>query len=83
MFNRVKYFITNSFNKTFVKDSFIKNKKKYNQPNKKPFGNIIIRKYHSSNTNSSNNKPPNDFTRFIICSIILGTYFINKKNNNK
>ena len=78
MFNRVKYFITNSFNKTSVKESFIKNKKKYNQPNKKPFGNIIIRKYHSSNTNSSNNKPPNDFT-FIICSIIVGTYFI--KNN--
>jgi hypothetical protein len=76
MFNRVKYFITNSFNKKILKESFIKNKKKYNQPNKKSFGNIIIRKYHSSNTNSSN-KPPNDFTKFIICSIILGTYFIN------
>jgi len=79
MFNKVKYFITKSFNKTYVKDSFIKNKKKYNQPNKKIFGNIIIRKYHSSNTNSSSNKPPNDFTKFIISSIILGTYFINKK----
>ena len=81
MFNRVKYFITQGFNKTSIKESFIKNKKKYNQPNKKVSGNIIIRKYHSSNTNSSNNKPPNDFTRFIICSIILGTYFINKKNS--
>ena len=78
MFNRVKYFITQGFNKTSIKESFIKNKKKYNQPNKIPFGNIIIRKYHSSNTNSS--KPPNDFTQFILCSIVVGTYFIYKKN---
>ena len=82
MFNRVKYFITQSFNKTSIKESFIKNKKKYNQPNKKVSGNIIIRKYHSSNTNSSN-KPPNDFTKFILCSVIVGTYFINKKIINK
>ena len=67
MFNRVKYFITQGFNKTSIKESFIKNKKKYNQPNKKVSGNIIIRKYHSSNTNSSN-KPPYDFTKFIIFS---------------
>lgn len=80
MFNRVKYFITQGFNKTSIKESFIKNKKKYNQPNKKLSGNIIIRKYHSSNTNSSN-KPPNDFTKFILCSIVVGTYFIVKKNN--
>ena len=79
MFNRVKYFITQGFNKTSIKESFIKNKKKYNQPNKKVSGNIIIRKYHSSNTNSSN-KPPNDFTKFILCSVIVGTYFIAKKN---
>jgi hypothetical protein len=78
MFNRVKYFITQGFNKTSIKESFIKNKKKYNQPNKKVSSNIIIRKYHSSNTNSSN-KPPNDFTKFILCSVIVGTYFINKK----
>ena len=78
MFNRVKYFITQAFNKTSIKESFIKNKKKYNQTNKSQFGNIIIRKYHSSNTNSP--KPPNDFTKFIICSIIVGTYFVNKKN---
>ena len=82
MFNRVKYFITQGFNKTSIKESFIKNKKKYNQPNKKVSGNIIIRKYHSSNTNSSN-KPPNDFTKFILCSVIVGTYFINKKIINK
>jgi hypothetical protein len=79
MFNRVKYFITQGFNKTSIKESFIKNKKKYNQSNKTQSGNIIIRKYHSSNTNSS--KPPNDFTKFILCSVVIGTYFIYKKNN--
>jgi hypothetical protein len=81
MFNRVKYFITNSFNKTF-KEGFIKNKKKYNQPSKKTLVNIVIRKYHSSNTNASKNEPPNNFTGFIICTIILGSYFkIYKKIN--
>ena len=44
---------------------------------------IIIRKYHTSNTNfnGNNNKPPN-YNIFIICSIIIGTYFnFNRKKS--
>lgn len=81
MFKKVIYFITKQNRQISLKESFIKNKSKYNQHNKKVFDNIIIRKYHSSNTNySGNNKPPNNFIAFIISSFILGIYFNNKKN---
>lgn len=81
MFNKVIYFITKQNRQLSVKESFVKNKRKYNQTNKKMFD-IIIRKYHSSNTNNSfNNGPPNNFNVFIIASIIVGSYFtISKKN---
>jgi hypothetical protein len=81
MFKKVIYFITKQNRQISAKESFIKNKREYNQPNKKVFD-IIIRKYHSSNTNNScNNGPPNNFNAFIIASIIVGSYFaISKKN---
>ena len=39
---------------------------------------IIIRKYHTSNTNFNNNPSPKNM--LIICSIAIGTYF--KKIND-
>ena len=38
---------------------------------------IIIRKYHTSNTNFNNNPSPKNM--LIICSIAIGTYFNIKK----
>jgi hypothetical protein len=78
MFNRVKYFITKNFKQPSTKERLNKIKNKVNTP-KKSLPPIIIRKYHTSNTNfnnnnNNNNKPPN-YNMLIICSIVIGTYF--------
>jgi hypothetical protein len=75
MFNRVKYFITKNFKKPSTKERLIKIKNKvYPKPPSSSF--IIIRKYHTSNTNfndKNNNKPPN-YNMIIISTIALGLY---------
>lgn len=79
MFNRVKYFITKNLKNPFTKKRFIKNNIKYIKPQIiRPTHFIIIRKYHTSNTNFNKNKPPNN-NMLIICSIAIGTYFSIKK----
>lgn len=56
MFNRVKYFITKNFKQPFTKKRLIKNNIKYIKPQiTTPTHFIIIRKYHTSNTNFNNN----------------------------
>jgi hypothetical protein len=57
MFNRIKYFITKNFKKSSIKERLIKNKIKYTQPPKHHPFKIIIRKYHTSNTNNDDNTP--------------------------
>jgi hypothetical protein len=82
MFNRVKYFITKNFKQPSTKERLNKIKNKVNNPNKS-FSPIIIRKYHTSNTNfkGNNPKPPN-YNILIICSIVIGTYFnFNRKKS--
>lgn len=81
MFNRIKYFITKNFKKSSIKERLIKNKVKYTlTPKQYPFK-IIIRKYHSSNTNINNNEnnPQSDYNMFIICSNVIGKYLSIKK----
>jgi len=80
MFNRVKYFITKNFKNPSTKEKLNKIKNKVNN-NESKF--IIIRKYHTSNTNFNNNfngnKPPN-YSMIIICSLAIGAFFSIKKN---
>ena len=82
MFNRVKYFITKNFKQSSTKERLNKIKNKVNNP-KQSIPPIIIRKYHTSNTNFNNNfngnKPPN-YSMIIICSLAIGAFFSIKKN---
>ena len=82
MFNRVKYFITKNFKQSSTKERLNKIKNKVNNP-KQSIPPIIIRKYHTSNTNfnGNNNKPPN-YNMLIICSIVIGTYFNFSRKKN-
>lgn len=57
MFNRIKYFITKNFKKSSIKERLIKNKIKYTQTPKLYPSKIIIRKYHTLNTNNDDNTP--------------------------
>lgn len=58
MYNRVKYLLSKNFKMSSIKERLIKNKVKYTQPPKKAPFNIIIRRYHSSKTNSINDGTP-------------------------